>query len=229
MSVTKIILAGHSPDSSFDIGITDLIIAGWTGRNAEAIAAHIEELAAIGVPRPKSTPIFYRAWAGLLTQQSEIQVVGGDSSGEAEPVLVSAGGTLWLGVGSDHTDRKIETIGITVSKQICPKPIGRNFWRLDEVRDHWDSLILRSWATKDGERRLYQEDFLAKMRPPSDLLAGYGGEGFTLPEGWAMFCGTVATQGPIEAADSLEVEIEDPVLKRRISHSYDAATLPVEG
>lgn len=229
MSVPKTTLSAHADDSRFDIGITDLIIAGWTGRNAEAIAAHIEELAAIGVPRPKSTPIFYRAWAGLLTQQPEIQVVGGDSSGEAEPVVVSAGGTLWLGVGSDHTDRKIETIGITVSKQICPKPISREFWRLEEVQGHWDNLILRSWATKDGERRLYQEDVLAKMRHPSDLLSGYGGEGYTLPEGWAMFCGTVATRGPIEPADSLEVEIEDPVLKRRISHFYDAATLPIEG
>lgn len=229
MSVPKITLSGHSGDARFDVGITDLIIAGWTGRNAQAIAAHIEELAEIGVPRPKSTPIFYRAWAGLLTQQPEIQIVGTDSSGEAEPVVVSAGGTLWLGVGSDHTDRKIETIGITVSKQICPKPISRDFWRLDEVSDHWDSLILRSWATKDGERRLYQEDVLAKMHHPADLLTRYGGGDYALPEGWAMFCGTVATRGPIEPADILEVEIEDPIRKRRISHIYDAQTLPVEG
>lgn len=229
MSLAKKTFTFSAPDSHFEAGVTDLMIAGWTGRDPKAIEAHIEELAAIGVPRPKSTPIFYRAWAELLTQQPAVQVVGESSSGEAEPVVISTDGVLWLGVGSDHTDRRIETVGITVAKQVCPKPIGRQVWRLDEVAEHWDQLILRSWAQRSGVRRLYQEDVLARIRHPADLLARYGGAGFNLPGGWVMFCGTVTTRGAIEPAEFLEVEIEDPVLDRRISHGYQTETLRIEG
>ena len=31
-----------------------LIIAGWTGRDADKVQEHIEELAAIGVPKPST-------------------------------------------------------------------------------------------------------------------------------------------------------------------------------
>ena len=40
--------------------IKSLVIAGWTGRNVAALEAHIKELEAIGVKRPKTVPIFYR-------------------------------------------------------------------------------------------------------------------------------------------------------------------------
>jgi hypothetical protein len=77
---------------------------------------------------------------------------------------------LWLGVGSDHTDRKVETVGITIAKQICGKPVGKALWRYDEVSLHWDELIAHSFAISGGKRRLYQEGPLAKIRHPSDLM-----------------------------------------------------------
>ena len=101
---------------------------------------HIEELAAIGVPRPSSVPVFYRNSVLNVTQASRVEVLGPDTSGEAEPVVVAHGGKLWLTVGSDHTDRKAETMGIALSKQLCAKPVGRDFWLLDDVAGHWDQL-----------------------------------------------------------------------------------------
>ena len=62
--------------------IKHLVIAGWTGRNVEALEKHIRELEALGVKRPKSTPIFYRVAASLLTTGSSIEVLGEHSSGE---------------------------------------------------------------------------------------------------------------------------------------------------
>ncbi len=56
--------------------------------------------------------------------------------------------TLYLTVGSDHTDRKAETQGIALFKQLCPKPLGRELWALDDVAGHWDQLKLRSFARK---------------------------------------------------------------------------------
>jgi len=132
--------------------IDTLVIAGWAGRDEAALRHHIEELAAIGVPRPSAVPVFYRVAAANLTQAERLEVLGPDTSGEAEPVVVATADGLWLGVGSDHTDRKAETMGIALSKQLCGKPVGTALWRLDEVEDHWDALVLRAFATIDGAR-----------------------------------------------------------------------------
>ncbi|WP_246291082.1 DUF2848 family protein [Paraburkholderia fynbosensis] len=43
----------------------DLTIAGWTGRNSEAVQHHIDELAAIGVAPPKQIPTLYRVARAL--------------------------------------------------------------------------------------------------------------------------------------------------------------------
>lgn len=207
-----------SPDS--------LVIAGWAGRDEAAIRHHIDELAAIGVPPPSSVPVYYRAAAATLTQGARLEVLGPDSSGEAEPVIVSLADGLWLGIGSDHTDRKAETVGIALSKQMCGKPVGTGLWRLDEVEPHWDDLILRAHATIDGERVLYQEGRLTALRTPGDLLARRPG-GPDLSPGTVMFGGTLGAIGGIRPASRFEMELEDPVLGRSLTHAYDIAVLPV--
>ena len=209
--------------------ITQLVIAGWTGRDPAAVEKHIHELEAIGVRRPKHVPIFYRVSASLLTTADEIQVVGGDSSGEVEFVLLSMPDGLRIGVGSDHTDRRVETTGITLAKQVCPKPVSADSWSYDDVRRHWDRLLLRSYAHRGDKKRLYQEGPVTSMRHPDDLLRLYSGNAATLTEGYAMFCGTLAVKGEIEPADRFEIELEDPVLGRTLRHGYKVTRLPVEG
>jgi hypothetical protein len=206
-----------------------LVIAGWTGRDAAAVEAHVVELEKFGVARPKSIPIFYRAAVSLLTTQRVIEVVGTDSSGEVEPVLFSLPDGLWLGIGSDHTDRNVETVGVTISKQLCAKPVGTELWRFDEVAAHWDEIVIRSFAWKQDVRRLYQEGPLKKMRHPRDLMDRYCGAGKTLSAGTAMFCGTLAVHGDIEPAQGYDLEIEDLVRGRKITHSYSVTALPIEG
>ena len=68
-----------------------------------------------------------------------MQVTGEESSGEAEFVLVKDAGEVYVGVASDHTDRQVETYGITVSKQMCDKPCSNTLWRLSDVAGHWDN------------------------------------------------------------------------------------------
>ena len=203
-----------------EVKFTQLVIAGWTGRDEVALRKHIKELEEIGVKPPKSTPIFYRVSADLLSQASEIQVSGPDTSGEVEFVLMSKPDGLWVTVGSDHTDRKAETVGVSLSKQLCHKPIAKDAWRYDEVKPHWEKLVLRSWS--DGE--LYQEGSVTAMRTPEDLLARY-----PLKPGWAMFCGTLAARGGIRPAKVFRMELEDPVRKRKLAHEYRVDVLPVEG
>src|SRR3977135_2286970 len=113
-----------------------LIVAGWTGRDEAALRHHIEELAAIGVPRPSSVPVFYRNAVGNIVQTDRLEVLGPDTSGEVEPVVVAREDGLWIGLGSDHTDRKAEMMGIALSKQLCGKVMGSSLWRLDEISKH---------------------------------------------------------------------------------------------
>lgn len=201
--------------------VNQLVIAGWTGRDEAALAKHIKELEEIGVKPPKTTPIFYRVAASLFTHAAEIQVSGPDTSGEVEYVLLQKPDGLWVTVGSDHTDRKAETIGVSLSKQLCAKVTCPDAWPYAEVRPHWDKLVLRAWA--DGD--LYQEGPVTAMRSPEDLTQRYGG----LVPGAVMFCGTLAAKGGIRPATVFRMELEDPVLKRRLQHEYRIHVLPVEG
>lgn len=202
------------------------VIAGWTGRDKAALEKHIRELEELGVPRPASTPIYYRVAAARFTTAAVIECSGPESSGEVEFMLLQSGGRRFIGVGSDHTDRKVETYNITVSKQMCDKPVAPELWALDDVLPHFDSLVLRAFATIDGVRALYQEGPVAAMLPPAEILAGYA-PGFG--EGTAMFCGTLAAHGGIRPAERFEFELEDPVLGRTIRHGYDIVVLPVAG
>jgi len=208
--------------------IDQVVIAGWTGRDPIARDKHIAELEAIGIARPVSTPIYYRVAARRLTMDDSIEVCGTDSSGEVEFVLIGWQGRIFVGAGSDHTDRKVESYSVTVSKQMCDKSIAPELWELEDVAGHWDLMILRSFAWIDGNRVLYQEGTLDAMLPVKELLA----RGFTdgkLPDGCAMYGGTFAAIGGIRPADRFEYELEDPVLKRFIRHRYDVMTLPVLG
>jgi len=201
-----------------------LVVAGWTGRDEKALHHHIEELAAIGVPRPSSVPVFYRISTANLMQTANLQVLGADTSGEAEPVVVAMVDGLWLGIGSDHTDRKAETMGIALSKQLCAKVVGKSLWRLEDVASHWDQLILRAYVTIDDKRLKYQEGPLSAMRDPADLMSRAGAKFET---GTIMFCGTLGAIGGIRPASQFTALLEDPVLGREMMCEYDIDILPV--
>jgi Protein of unknown function (DUF2848) len=213
------------------VGIDDAIVAGWTGRDAAAVEKHITELEALGVRRPATTPIFYRVSAARLTTATEIEVVGAHSGGEVEFVLLQHGGRLWVGTGSDHTDREVEAYGVTVSKQMCDKPVAPVFWAFDDVAPHWDRLTLRARVIENGERKIYQEGPVAAMLNPLDLIGrcALPAGKVQLPENTLMFCGTLAARGGVRPTERFEFEIEDPVLGRSIAHSYSVRILPVLG
>ncbi|HEI8868481.1 DUF2848 domain-containing protein [Serratia sp. AKBS12] len=228
------------PDSSgadaLNVEIDHLVIAGWTGRDRQAILHHIRELAELGVPQPSAVPLFYRVAANQLSQCDSVEVIGAASSGEAEPLVFTHHGELYVSLASDHTDRELEAHSVALSKQLCVKPVATAAWRLQEVAPHWDQLILRSWIKEQGEFRLYQQGTLASLRTPGDLLERYLA-GQQLPEyqaqpqlprdGLAMTCGTLAAIGGIRPAAEFRMELVDEILGRRICHSYRSIELPV--
>ena len=204
-----------------------LVIAGWTGRDQVALEKHIRELEELGISRPASTPIYYRVSASRVTTRPCIEVSGEASSGEAEFFLLRDAGVLYIGLGSDHTDRKAETIEVSLSKQMCEKPVAPELWEFSKVEPHWDKLILRSWIWEDGKRVLYQEGNVTAMRSPHDLTSRFCPNG--LEDGTMMFCGTLAARGGIRPSVRFEMELADPVRARSLRHGYDILTLPVAG
>jgi len=229
-------LQSGSASMQREVGIDDAVVAGWTGRDPAAVEKHIKELEALGVKRPVSTPVFYRVSAARLTTATEIEVAGPHSGGEVEFVLLRYGGRMWVGAGSDHTDRQVETYGVTVSKQMCDKPVAPVFWWYDEIAPHWDQLLLRAHVMENGERTIYQEGPVTAMLAPLDLIGRYVVPGVRgrvgtgrLPENTLMFCGTLAASGGVRPTERFEFEIEDPVLNRKITHSYAVRILPVLG
>jgi hypothetical protein len=215
-----------SGQQDLTIGIRQAIIAGWTGRDASAVEQHIRELEQVGVARPSSVPTFYHVSTSRLTTDTVIEVSGDRSSGEVEFVLVQSAGLLYVGVGSDHTDRNVETYNVTVSKQMCDKPLAGELWDFTDVVEHWDHVVLRSWVVVEQRRALYQEGLVSAIRPPADLIQRFA-RGGVLPDGTVMFCGTFPARGGIRSAPRFELEIEDPVGGRSIRHGYDVVSLPV--
>ena len=205
------------------VPIHTAIVAGWTGRDRAAVEEHMAELEAVGVPRPSTAPIFYRVSASRLTTAREIESTAA-SSGEVEPLLLRHEGELWVGVGSDHTDRELETHSVAASKQLCDKPVARELWPYAEVAAHWDQLILRSWIFTDAGEALYQEGTLEALLPAEDLLTRARPP---LDDGVLMFCGTIAARGGIRPANEFRYELEDPVLGRTIAGRYAMRVLPL--
>ncbi len=209
-----------------EVAIDFFIVAGWAGRDLAATEHHIEELAALGVARPSAIPLYYRVAENQLTQAPRIQVVGADSSGEVEILVFMAEGEMYVSLTSDHTDRKLESRSVALSKQLCAKPVAPVAWRFADVADHWDDLVIRSYIRENGTEVLYQEGALSALRTPSDLIAGYCAGGAGLPQGTAMSCGTVGAIGGIRPASSFSMELFDPRAKRSLRHRYDIDVLP---
>jgi hypothetical protein len=216
---------GESHQLTFEAG--RLVCCGWAGRDRKAVEAHIDELARIGVPRPSRVPTYMSFSTYLLTTESEITVVSDTSSGEVECVLLLHGDKIWVTVGSDQTDRDIETNSIPASKQMCAKFVADACWPYHEVADHWDQLVLRCWIRQNRTRSLYQEAPLAANLPPIEVIRGLRDATFpSRDDGVVLFSGTVATQSGLVFAEAYELELEDPVLNRRITASYQVRVLP---
>jgi hypothetical protein len=152
------------------IELQHAVMAGYTGRDQKAVQEHVDELRKLGVPAPERIPAFYPVSPYSVSTTEVVSVVGAHTSGEGEVVLIVSDDKVLIGVGSDHTDREIEKLSVSKSKQLCAKPVSAGLWPLDEVGSYWDELELRSWVGEGAERSLYQRGLLAELLRPDTLL-----------------------------------------------------------
>lgn len=202
--------------------VKKIINAGYTGRNQEEVRKHIEELKEVGVPAPDKIPTYFLKAAALMTTDNYCEVIDEDSTGEAEYILLVAKDEIYVGVGSDHTDRKLEVGNIPKAKQMCPNFISRAVWRFDDVKEQWDSLKLRSWIGKD-RAQVYQDTNLDAFMKAEELMERVkvllGGK---LEEGTVIFSGTVgALIEGMPFSDVFEVELLDEKRNQTLNCCYN--------
>lgn len=205
--------------------VRHLYLGGWAGRSAQDVQQHINELAKLGVPPPNETPILMPMPHHLATTDSQVEVRDGVTSGEVEYVLLFDGERLWVGVGSDHTDREIERVDIPKSKQLYPNVVASEVWPFDEVRDHWDELVLTCRVETNGRSDVYQQDKVSALLSADTWLSTLRGRGLWMP-GTVLFSGSLATvAGTLVFGDTYQVTLSDPILARSLEHSYRVVPL----
>ena len=198
-----------------------LVVIGYAGRDRAAVEHHIDELAELGVPRPASIPLFMVFPPWLISQEPSITVAGPDSSGEAELVLVVDGDEAFVTLGSDHTDRVLESVDIVASKGVCPKPVATSGWPAAALSGRWEDLTLSSRI--DGGV-VYQDGSAGVNLPPLELVASIPWAG-RRPQCFVAFTGTVPVIGDIRPSSSFAAELAGPGLEP-VELSYRVETVP---
>jgi len=204
-----------------------MVNAGYVGKNQEEVRRHIEELAAKGIPGPKSIPVLYPVVCNALSLDPAIEVYGNETSGEVEYVLcVVTEDEVYVGLGSDHTDRHLEEADIPRAKQICPNLLGRTVWPLAEVESHWDDLLMNASAVKDGKETLYQEGRLGLLLNPAELMSFVKSKISGSLENLIIFSGTMGMlTGEFIFSQKFSAKLIDEKLNRRLEISYDIRPL----
>lgn len=180
------------------------MLVGYAGRDQAAVQAHVDELAAHGVPAPREVPAVWEVPASLLSSDAVVKVNGAATSGEAEPVLFLRDDGAFVAVGSDHTDRELERTDVDAAKAACPKLVSTDVWSLASVRDEWDAIELRSDVLVEGEWRPYQRAVLAELLEPEWYMNCF-------PAPAVVFCGTVpAADGLVTKASAFRAELRRP-------------------
>ena len=140
-----IIEPGHGAPVRFSA--KRLILAGYTGRDAAAVASYIAKLEHEGIAPPSEVPSYFVLGADRLTTDTAVETTSAESCGEVEFALLIDDDDIYVAVASDHTDRALESVDIPASKQSCVKVISPKVWRLADVEDHWDQLTFEDANT----------------------------------------------------------------------------------
>jgi hypothetical protein len=202
--------------------VDKMVNAGFTGRDQAEVRHHLDELSAKGIEVPKTTPTLYPVIPSTLSTDTSITVYGEETSGEIEYVLfVKNEREIYVGIGSDHTDRKLEELDIPRAKQITPNLVSPVVWDLNDVKDHWDDLSMECSVKKGRETFLYQKGGLGLLMSPSELLEFVSKKINSPLNNVAIFSGTVKMETEdFVFADIFSGLLTDPTLGRNIGFSY---------
>ena len=233
---------------SIDVDVKKVGCSRNAGRDLEATNAWLEGIRARGYEIHPAAGICFRS-RYLITNEEAIEVQGPQTPGEVEFVAAVHQGDVVISVGSDHNDRSLGELWTAMlgkvydtakSKQMVPAVVAREAWPYEDVRGHWDDIVLKSYVTISDRRIPYQEYRLADLldleyyrgrcswfeENGSILLGGSGGLLPSVPEN--VYQGQSSLQDVIFPHD-FHIEMFDPVLGRTIAHSYTVSPLEDPG
>lgn len=220
MSSMKFVLETKSGCTDLCLDYERVFAIGYAGRDMEKTAEHIRELERdLGVPAPRKIPTIFQCGNYVLTQEPDLVFIGEKTCGEVEYVILLRNRKIYIGLGSDHTDRELEAANIPKAKQCCAKPICGTIWDYEELKEHWDSIRLRSWQTIQGEETLYQDGVLGDILPVETILAELDARVGNI-DNCVIYSGTVPVCDGFRFGDSFRYEMDDEVLKRKLSAVY---------
>lgn len=221
----------HRKDGSttaVDLEYGNIFAIGYAGRSIEKTMEHIRELERnLGVPAPKKIPTIFQCSNNTLTQEEAIHFVSEKTCGEVEYVIVLKEDHVFIGLGSDHTDRELESASVPKAKQVCAKPICGGLWEYEDMKGHWDDIRLRSYQTVDGAEILYQDGKLGDILPVETILhelkSRVGDIGNAV-----IFSGTVPLKDGFKYGSCFRYEMVDEKLGRTLSAKYDVLVISEE-
>lgn len=211
-----------------EISFNKVYVIGYSGRNMKKTQEHIDELEKeLGVAPPKYIPTIFQCSKENVTQDSNLKFIGENTSGEAEYVILVQDKKLYIGLGSDHTDRKLESISVPKSKQVCLKPIADEIWEYEILKDHWDEIELKSYITIDGKETEYQVGSLKDILPVDKILNELENRAGNINNS-IIFSGTVPLKDGFKFGNKFRAEMVDKKLNKKIEFSYEINVISEE-
>ena len=238
------ILPADQSGYQIDFNVSRVGCSRNSSRDIGATTQYINEIKQTGYKMHGPAGIAFKS-RYLLTNETLIEVQGPQTSGEAEFVIFTYNDSLYLTVGSDHNDRSLgvmwtEMLGkvddTAKSKQMVPAVMSDKAWLYEDIKSHWDKLIVSSKVTFSNKLVLYQQYKLSQLL---DVQYYIHNENWILQEGSVLLGGSgplvdnipdkvYKGQKDLEGVDfpkDFHIEITDPVLNRSISHKYDVVSL----
>jgi hypothetical protein len=207
-----------------------IIIGGLTHRDQAAAQRHLDEAKKEGIQVTiEETPAFLPKLTDRIMIGDIMEVLAeSKSSGEVEPVLlVDKDNTIYVAAGSDHTDRGLEKKDMIACKQMYPCVISKKVWRYDDIKDHWDDILMRGWTIEaDGSQQLYQDGKVGAFMTVEDFLAKVKDYFKIDLSGLLIFMGTIATLGgQLIYTPGFKAELVDEKLGRTLTCAYTLAPM----
>lgn len=218
----------NAPEKDLSFNLNRVLIVGYSGSNTKKIMEHIEELEKeLGVPAPKRIPTIFECSKEVLTSEEEVSFVGDMTSGEAEYLIIKHSNNIYIGLGSDHTDRKLESVSVLKSKQVCPKPFSTNLWLYDDIKEYWNEIRLESYQVINGEELIYQKGTLAEILPVEKIILELESRVGDI-ENCIIFSGTVPLVSGFKYGSSFKGVLIDENKKRNLELNYKVKIISEE-
>lgn len=220
----KFNVIGLKENKEIEIKPNHVYVVWYSGSNKDKTWEHINELEReLGVTPPPHIPTLFEVAREMVTQDKDLFFCGEKTSGECEYIIIKIHGIIYIGLGSDHSDRELEADSVPKAKQICLKPISKEIWLYDDIKDHFKEIELNSKSDNED----YQKGTLADILSVEEIIKELEDRVDTI-DNCIIYSGTVPVLSGFKFGKNFYLELVDKKLNRKISFDYNVNNIPDE-